>query len=62
MQSRENDDALEDADKAIIRFQSKRQSWMLKKDKYTLPDGEDDILTHHGIALSTLDDLEDEIV
>ena len=59
---RENDDALEDADKAIIRFQSKRQSRMLKKDKYTLSDGEDDILTHHGIALSTLDDLEDEIV
>ena len=57
----ENDNALEDADKAIIRFQSKRQSRMLKRDKYTLPDGEDDILTHRGIALSTLDNLEDEI-
>ena len=62
MRSGENDDALEDADKAIIRFQSERQSRMLKKDKYTLSDGEDDILTHHGVALSTLDDLEDEIV
>lgn len=58
----ENDDTLEDADKAIIRFQRERQSRMLKKDKYTLADGEDDILTHHGAALSTLDDFEDEIV
>lgn len=57
----ENDDTLEDADKAIIRFQRERQSRMLKKDKYTLADGEDDILTHHGAALSTLDDFEDEI-
>lgn len=56
----ENDDTLEDADKAIIRFQRERQSRMLK-DKYTLADGEDDILTHHGAALSTLDDFEDEI-
>lgn len=58
----ENDDTLEDADKAIIRFQRERQSRMLKKDKYILADGEDDILTHHGAALSTLDDFEDEIV
>ena len=42
----ENDDDLEDADKAIIRFQSERQSQMLKKEKYTLSCGEDDILTH----------------
>ena len=49
-------------DKAIIRFQSERQSRMLKSDKYTLSDGEDDILTHLGVTLSTLDDLEDEIV
>ena len=49
-------------DKAIIRFQSERQSRMLKSNKYTLSDGEDDILTYHGVTLSTLDDLEDEIV
>jgi hypothetical protein len=35
---------------------------MLKSNKYALSDGEDDILTHHGAALSTLDDFEDEIV
>ena len=58
----ENDDALEDADKAIIRLQSERQPRMLKKDKPTLSYGEDDIITHHGVALSTLDDLEDETV
>lgn len=58
----ENDDTLEDADKAIIRFQRERQARMLKKNKYTLSDGEDDILTHHGAALSTLDDFEEEIV
>lgn len=58
----ENDDTLEDSDKAIIRFQRERQARMLKKNKYTLSDGEDDILTHHGAALSTLDDFDDEIV
>ena len=62
MWSRENYDALEDVDKAIIRFQSERQSRMLKKEKYTLSYGEDEILTHQGVALSTLDDLEHEIV
>ena len=62
MRSRENDDALEDADKAIIRFQRERQSRMLKKEKYTLSVGEADILTHHGVALSALGDLEDESV
>ena len=46
-------------DKAIIRFQSERQSQMLKSDKYTLLDGEDEIITHHGVTLSNLDDLED---
>jgi len=35
---------------------------MLKSNKYALSDGEDDIFTHHGAALSTLDDFEDEIV
>ena len=49
-------------DKAIIRFQSERQSQMLKSDKYTLSDEEYDILTHHDVTLSTLVDLEDEIV
>jgi len=58
----ENDETLEDADKAIIRFQRERQARMLKSNKYALSDGEDDILTHHGAALSTLDDFEDEIV
>eukprot|EP01018_Ginkgo_biloba_P000384 Gb_34026 [translate_table: standard] len=57
----ENDDTFGDADKAIIRFQHERQARLHRKSKYTLSDGEDDILTHHGAALSTLDDFEDEI-
>jgi nucleolar protein 14 len=58
----EKDETLGDADRAIIRFQRRRQARMLKSNKYALSDGEDDILTHHGAALSTLDDFEDEIV
>ncbi|KAH9309726.1 hypothetical protein KI387_037637, partial [Taxus chinensis] len=57
----ENDDCLGDEDKAIIRFQRERQARVVKQSKYALSDGDDDILTHHGAALSTLDDFEDEI-
>ncbi|GLJ38313.1 hypothetical protein SUGI_0780240 [Cryptomeria japonica] len=57
----ENDESLGDEDKAIIRFQRERQGRMVKQSKFALSDGDDDILTHHGAALSTLDDFEDDI-
>eukprot|EP00252_Welwitschia_mirabilis_P014875 TRINITY_DN32930_c0_g1_i1.p1 TRINITY_DN32930_c0_g1~~TRINITY_DN32930_c0_g1_i1.p1 ORF type:complete len:905 (-),score=254.76 TRINITY_DN32930_c0_g1_i1:497-3211(-) len=57
----EKDDNLPEEDRALLRFQRERQAQLRKKRKYVLTEGDDDILTHHGEALSTLDDFQDEI-
>ncbi|KAH7291504.1 hypothetical protein KP509_29G019800 [Ceratopteris richardii] len=56
----EKDEDLAEADKAILRFQRERQAQWQKKSRFTLQDeDEETILTHGGMALSELDDFDD---
>ncbi|KAK9277046.1 hypothetical protein L1049_006585 [Liquidambar formosana] len=59
----EQNDALGEFDKAILRSQRERQLKLGKKSKYNLSDGEEDDLDIQGVgSFSERDDFEDEIL
>lgn len=59
----EQNDALGEFDKAILRSQRERQLKLKKKSKYNLSDGEEDEFEIEGVpSFSERDDFEDEIV